>query len=116
MKDKMEEEYTNSREEEISEMIRQVEETDTNRKHVESWKIIDVITSRKSTKKGIIKASNKEERLLKWYYHFSNLLGKEPTVTTDPTEEIPTILHDLRINDNQFTKDELIVVKKSLCN
>ena len=113
-KDLLAEAYNNIREEEISEMITQVENADAERKHGESWRIINLITGRKSSKKGMIKARNKDERISKWYEHFSNLLGKVPVITTDPAEEIPPILHDLGINDAQFTLQELESVKKTL--
>ena len=113
-KDNLAEAYNNIREEELLDKIREVEEANSERKHGESWRIINEITGRKSSKKGIIKAKNKEEHFKKWYDHFSNLLGKEPDIATDTTEEIPTILLNSGINDEQFTLQDLETVKKTL--
>ena len=47
-----------------------------------------------------------------WYNHFATLLGKEPGTTEQ--EEIDQVLHELNIEDGEFTEDELQKAKKSL--
>ena len=57
---------------------------------------------------------SKEERLDKWYSHFKDLLGKEPTVEGQLDEIVHPILSSLGISDTPFTREEYVVVKKSL--
>ena len=45
------------------------------RKWAKGWQYINEITARKSTKKGIIKSNNNEERKNKWYTYFKDLLS-----------------------------------------
>ena len=94
-------------------MIKKVEEADEQSKHGESWNLINKITGRKVGKQGIIKGTSKEERVQKWYAHFQSLLGKDP-VRSEEEEEILPVLHDLHIEDGNFTKEELLKAKKSL--
>ena len=113
-KSKLKEIYDDIQEKELDEMINQVEMADNKRKHGESWPLINPIT-RKSAKRGIIKGNTKEERVNKWFKHFSNLLGKEPVLLEDPPEEdLAKELNDIRINDDDFTLDELKVAKYNL--
>ena len=96
-------------------MINQVEMADNKRKHGESWQLINTITGRKSSKRGILKGNTKEERVNKWFEHFSNLLGKEHVLLEDPPEEdLAKVLNDIHINDDDFTLDELKVAKYNL--
>ena len=55
----------------------QVELTNQESKHSKCWKLINEITGRKNTKKGIIKAKSKEDRVKIWYEHFKKLLGSD---------------------------------------
>ena len=48
-----------------------------------------------------------------WYEHFSNLLGKEPDISTKENEEIPALFHDLAINDGQLTMKVVEAVTKT---
>ena len=91
-------------------MINQVEMADNKRKHGERWQLINTITGRKSSKRGILKGNTKEERVNKWFEHFSNLLGKEHVFLEDP----PKVLNDIHINNDDFTLDELKVAKYNL--
>ena len=114
-KNKLSEIYLNIQEEELSEMIQKVEDADTNYKHKLSWKLINEITGRKTAKQGMIRGNSKEERINQWFKHFSDLLGKEPVITDNTIEDLPTILKDVDINDNAFTLEELVYAKKNLC-
>ena len=76
--------------------------------------VINEISGRKVAKTGIIKGNSKEERLDKWYSHFKDLLGKEPTVEGELDEIVHPILRSLGISDQPFTQEEYEVVKKSL--
>ena len=113
-KTKLADMYDTVQEEELLEMIKQVESADAKSKHGESWKLINKISGRTSAKRGIIKGNSKEERVKRWFQHFSNLLGKEPVITADNNEELPAVLKDLGINDNPFTINELHDAKRSL--
>ena len=114
-KSKLKEIYDDIQEKELDEMINQVEMADNKRKHGESWQLINTITGRKSSKRGILKGNTKEERVNKWFEHFSNLFGKEPVLLEDPPEEVKAkILNDIHINDDDFTLDEMKVAKYNL--
>ena len=110
----LEEAYNVAHQEYLSELITEVEKADSERRHRECWKLINRITGRKSSRTGIIKAKSKEERISKWFNHFSNLLGKEPIVTSDPLEEIPQIIQNVEVEDTPFTIEEYQAVKKTL--
>ena len=102
-KSKLKEIYDDIQEKELDEMINQVEMADNKRKHGESWQLINTITGRKSSKRGILKGNTKEERVSKWFEHFSNLLGKEPVLLEDPPEEdLAKVLNDIHINNIQI--------------
>ena len=64
----------------LKEKIKQIENADLNRKYLLSWKLINEITGRKTTQKGMIKGKNQKERLQTSYKHFQDLLGKLPNV------------------------------------
>jgi hypothetical protein len=106
--------YDTIMEEDLTEMIKQVEEADAKSRHGESWRLINNISGRKSAKRGLLKGSTKEERINKWYQHFSNLLGKEPDIANYSEKDLPVILKDLNINDSIFTLEELSYAKKKL--
>ena len=91
-------------------VLNQVEMADNKRKYRESWQLINTITGRKSAKRGILKGNTKEERVNKWFEHFSNLLGKEPVLL----EDLAKVLNDIHITDDDFTLDELKVAKYNL--
>ena len=108
--------FENLQAEHLEEMIKQVEIADDRRKHKLSWELINRITDRKSAKKGIIKGNSKEERILKWYDHFSNLLGNEPPTNDQLIEEdIGKILYEMNIDDGDFRLEELQIAKLKLC-
>ena len=95
-------------------MIKKVEEADSKSQHGESWKLINEISGRKTSKKGISKVKSQEERIKAWYIHFSNLLGKEPVTNNAGEEEITTVLHQLNIKTGLFTVKEYKAVKRKL--
>ena len=94
----------------LEEMVRQVENADALNKHGESWRLINSITGRKTAKRGIIKGNSREERIKKWYDHFHNLLGKEPQAVGREDEDLVKVLHDLQIDDRDFTIQEIEAV------
>ena len=106
--------YNNITKEELKSMIQKVENANSTHKHAESWKLINEISGRKTAKKGLLKGDSKEERLKKWFTHFSELLGKEPNISGNEEEEILPILSELGIDTGPFTFDEYQVVKKRL--
>ena len=62
-KGKLQEAYDLATEEVIEKAIRSVETANDNARHGESWKLINRITGRKTSKKGIIKAKNAKEKI-----------------------------------------------------
>ena len=107
--------YDRAREEELESMIKQVENADARAQHAQSWKLINQISGRKSTKKGVIKGNSKEDRINSWYQHFSQLLGTEPNVPdSSVNEDIPPIFENLNIESGAFTMDEYQEVKMKI--
>ena len=113
-KQNLQEAYNVISEEELESLIQKVENADSTHRHAESWKLINEISGRKSAKKGVLKGNSKEERLKKWFTHFSDLLGKEPTISGDDQDEIIPVLPEQVINTGPFTPDEYQAVKKKL--
>ena len=103
---KLQEKYNLVTEEELEKAMRSLEIADEKSRHSESWKLINLITGRKTAKKGIIKAKSPEERIKKWYTHFKNLLGKEPVVEGDLDENIDPIIQYGNISDEPFLMEE----------
>ena len=78
------------------------------------WNLKNEVSGRRSSKKGILKGKNKGERIKRWYNHFSDLLGKKPTISDDCGAQVQTIFEDLQIETGPFTKKKYLVVKKYL--
>ncbi len=112
-KAKLQDAYDEATEEELSKLIQKVETADERARHGESWRLINQLTGRKTAKKGILKGRNKDERIRKWYTHFKELLGKESDVDDD-VYKIHTIVGELNILEEPFTRDEYTAVKKKL--
>ena len=113
-KNKLQETYDTIKEEELDMMIREVEEADEKSKHKESWHIINQITGRKTTKQGIIKAKDKDDRIEKWYSHFKNLLGNEPIVEGNMEADFIPVLEGLEISDGMFSAAEYETVRRMI--
>ena len=58
--------YNDIKEKELEGMIKKVEEADSKSQHGESWKLINEISGRKPSKKGILKGKSQEERIKAW--------------------------------------------------
>ena len=87
--------YDQAYEEELESMISKVEKADARAQQAESWKLINQISGRKASKKGIIKGHSSKERVDSWHKHFSELLGKEPNIPDmNDSEEIQTIFNE----------------------
>ena len=109
--------YDQAYEEELESMISKVEKADARAQQAESWKLINQISGRKASKKGIIKGHSSKERVDSWHKHFSELLGKEPNIhDMNDSEEIQMIYNetDLNIKTGPFTMDEYQEVKSTL--
>ena len=115
-KTKLQEAYDATTEEELTDMLQQVESDDDSRNYNNSWNLINCITGRKSTPKGIVKGTSKEDRLMKWQRHFSDLLGSEPAAEGNVNEDIPTVIANANIKTGLFTNDEYASAKASLTN
>ena len=108
--------YDSVSEEQFEKVIRDVEVHDANSRPKKCWNLINIITGKKSSKQGIIKAKDKKDQLNKWYVHFKNLLGNEPIVEGSPEENITPVINNLMIPDGPFTREEYTKVKKESKN
>ena len=107
-KAKLQDAYDAVTEDELAEMIPNVELADGNRRCGESWRLINFIKSPagKSPKICVLKGISREDRLSKWQQYFSQQLGNEPTVESDPDEIIPPILENVDIRTDLFDTGE----------
>ena len=94
-------------------MVQKVELAHHKQQQKLSWQLINNLTGRKNAKKGIIKGTNKQDRLSKWYEYFKNLLGKKPIIT-HPDDKIRMIFDNFDIPSGPFTMDEYHKVKQKL--
>ena len=90
-KGKLQEVYSIVFGEELNQNVTQIEQSNRNNKHQESWKLIDEITRRKTAKRAILKGRNKEERVKNWHGCFKELLGKPPKIISK-NENIHNVL------------------------
>ena len=80
------------------------------------WKIANEVTKRKTSDSGRLKASNPSARIEAWKNHFSTLLGTTQ-LPDSVSSNIQTIVdHELPINTNDFTLDELNTCIRCLKN
>ena len=115
-KNELQQIYLKLQETELNNLVSKVEHANRQSKMKESWRLINRITNRKSTKQGMIKGASKEERVNKWYEHFSNLLGKEIEPDASEMFQVTPIFKDLDIDDGDFTLDEVCRAKRMLRN
>ena len=66
---------------------------------------------RKTAKEGVLKGRSKEERLKKWFTHFSELLGEQPVISGNEEDEIISVLPEQDINTAPFTLEEYHAVR-----
>ena len=98
--------------EELDRDIQGIEQANKLSKHAASWKLINKITGRKLSKRCIIKARNKEDRLTIWYEYFKKLLGDKHEINNT---EIKVIYPEtLDISVGYFTNSEYTKVKNNL--
>ena len=88
-------------------METEVQNADVRSKHAERWRLINNITGRKAAKREIIKGNSREERIKKWYEDFTSEGRVE--------EKLDKVLHNLQIDDTDFTIQEIQAVKKRIC-
>ena len=62
--------------EDLNQKLTQTEQSNKTNKHQESWKLMNEITGRKTTKRAILKGRNKEERVKNWYIVFRKILQR----------------------------------------
>ena len=107
--------YEQVSEENLTSKLKEVETAHINSKHGKSWKLINEISGRLTTRKGQIKGSTQKERLNSWYTHFNNLLGRPPDITTETEDEaISPVLSNLNIKEGPFDLEEYEKAKKAL--
>ena len=111
----LEEVYNIAFSEELNQKITQIEQSHKTNKHQESWKLINEITGRKTTKRAILKGWNMEETVTNWYGYFKDLLSKPPKVMNE-NENINIILDEseLNIKTDPFTNSEYENGKKQI--
>ena len=90
-----------------------IKQADMGMRYLESWNLINEISSRKLTKSIQLNGNNAEDRVVLWYEHFRKHLGNSPEVT-DENEEIPPVFENLHIKDDIFTFDENKIAKISI--
>ena len=95
--------------------VKDIVEANNLAKRAKCWKFIDAITGRKNTKKCIIKATNNDERVDKWYEHFKNFLGTDqyPEYEEFISETI-FAQNELNIPETKFTSSEYLIVNNKL--
>ena len=93
--------YTHIAVDTLEEKINQIENADLNRKYLLSWELINEITGRKTTQKGMIKGKNQKGRLQTWYKQFQDLLGKPPNIE-DENDTIIQVIQHLEIKRGAF--------------
>ena len=103
----------NVTEENLSNKVKEIEESNINCKHSNSWNLINSIIGRKTSMKGQISKATAAERTENWFKHFKNLLGNEAFIE-DEFEEIVPVLTDVEIRDDAFSMEEYVRVKFSL--
>ena len=103
--------YTHIAVDTLEEKIKQIENADLNRKYILSWELINEITGRKTTQKGMLKGKNQTERLQTWYKHFQDLLGKPPNIE-DENETIIQVIQHLEIKRGYFEMYEYKLAKE----
>ena len=69
-KRKLQEAYDKIESDDLEKTVYDIENSNKLRQLANCWQLINDITGRKTTKKGIIKASNNEDRINKWFTHF----------------------------------------------
>ena len=101
--------------EDLNQKVTHIEHSIKANKNQESWKLINEITGRKTTKRAILKGRNKEERVKNWYGYFKELLDKAPKIINE-NENINTILdeNELNIKTGPFTNSEYENVRKQI--
>ena len=111
-KQKLQSDYDNIESEELDRDIQGIEQANNPSKHAASWKLINKINGRKLSKRCIIKARNKEDRLTIWYEYFKKLLGDKNEINNT---EIKVIYPEtLDISVGYFTNIEYTKVKNNL--
>ena len=73
-KTKLQNEYELIEKEKLEIALNDIENANIVSQHGKCWQLINDITGRKKSRKGIIKVRNNEERITKWFDHFKNLL------------------------------------------
>ena len=111
-KSKLEEVYITVGDEELVSQIKEIETAQKMNNFGKSFQLINKITERKTTRQGQLKGDKREERVNTWFNHSVTLLGNNPN--TDDEEEIPPILHNVKINSSSFDMAEYIKAKKSI--
>ena len=103
-KAKLQQAYEKLTAEDLEQKLDDIENANQQHQHAKSWNLINSLTDRNASKKGIIKANSKEEQIQKWYNHFKDLLGKQPNVEGEI--EVHQILPPQNINEDDFSIEE----------
>ena len=116
----LQEEYNTIENNILQSNIKQIEQSNEQCKHAESWRLINKITSRKNSNRGQIKAKSKEDLVNTWYENFKNLLWSNSNNSNNNKDyihfnNIKTICgNNMNIEIGQFTLAEYIEVIERL--
>ena len=105
---KLQETYIAEQSKYLQKQIEDITTAADNKKSALSWQIVNRISGRKSTNRSKIKAIDQTERLQKWKYHFSSILGEITIITHQTTVKI--VNKELAIEQGPFTLEEIETV------
>ena len=106
--------YLNEQTEYIQNQIDKIRDSVEEMQSRIAWQTINEVSSRKSTAKAKLKATNQQERIKLWKQHLENLLGNPPKVAHEPITRI--ISKQLDIKLGPFTLEKLDSVFRRIKN
>ena len=104
--------YNEVYEEKVSSQIAQIDIAQKDNKYKLTWKLINDLSGRRSSRKGQLEGDTKEERVENWYKHFYGLLGNPPQIKGNV--EVDKIYDIQPIDTGPFTKEEFTKAKKAI--
>ena len=109
----MEDCFNTVQEEELSAKISEIDKAQHENKYKLSWKLINEISGRRSSRKGQIEGNTKEERINSWYTHFQWFLGNPPQIQGN-VDDVAQIFDAQNIDIGPFTLDEYQKAKRAI--
>lgn len=108
--------YTRELEEQLLTKTKELEKAHIERRHGAAWEALREITNKKASPIIKISGDTTQERLNKWFDHFSTLLGTPDQQSVDLNDPFYNrrVSERSPINTNLFTMEELQAVLKNL--